>query len=141
MTFALPKKTRILWQLRTSFIIAPIYALIVSFCRIYPTILLPTAIVLAIGSVFLLLYISLYLKLYKVSLDDSTICLSKGIVFKSTIIIPNARLAFIKSVSTPITHCLNLKCVILKVAYGLVFIPEIECKIAERIIGMAKNEQ
>lgn len=141
MTFALPNKTRILWQLRTGFVIAPIYALVVSFCRIYPIIILPTAIVFAIGSVFLLIYISFYLKSYKITLDGSIIYISKGIIFKSTTIIPNPRLAFTKSISTPLTYYLNLKCVILKVAYGWVFIPEIECEIAERIIGTVKNEQ
>ena len=141
MTFALPNKTRILWQLRTGFVIAPIYALVVSFCRIYPIIILPTAIVFAIGSVFLLIYISFYLKSYKITLDGTIIYISKGIIFKSTIIIPNLNIAFKKSISTPLTRFLNLKCLILKIAYGWVFIPEIEYKLAERIIGTVKNEQ
>ncbi|MBR5473701.1 MAG: hypothetical protein IKU82_06920 [Clostridia bacterium] len=140
MTFALPNKTRILWQLRTGFIIAPIYALIVGFCRIYPSIVLPTAIVLSIGSVFLLIYISFYLKSYKITVDGSIFYLSKGIIFKSTVIIPNPSIAFKKSISTPLTRYLNLKCVILKIAYGWVFIPEIDCEVVERIIGTVNNE-
>lgn len=140
MTFALPKITRVLWQIRISLIIAVIYFVIVAFWRFSPTVLLPTTIAMAFGSVFVLVYISFYLKRYTVYADNSGIYIKKGIIFKTIVIIPYPRLAFIKSFTTPVTAGLHIKSIILKVSRGLIFIPELEKNSAERLIEMMRNE-
>lgn len=140
MTFALPQKTRILWQIRTFLFFVLLYSAVVSFCRIFPTALLPTTIVLAIGSVFVLLYISIYLKQYKINVNGSIVYITKGIFIKTTIIIPNIRLAYIKSFATPMMGWLKLRCIVLKVARGWVFIPELDVINAEKFIKLVKYD-
>ena len=126
MTFALPKKTYLLWQIRALVVLAALYAAIVSFCRNYPNVLLPTTIATAIWSVFLLVYISLYLSKYKISIEKSGLYIMKGIVFKTTIIIPHPHLALIKAFTTPVTYRLNLCGITIKIFRSLIFIPELD---------------
>lgn len=140
MTFALPQKTRILWQIRAFFILVLLYAVVVSFCRIFLTALLPTTIVLAIGSVFVLLYISIYLKQYKINVNSSVLYITKGVFIKTTIIIPHIRLAYIKSFATPMMGWLKLRCIILKVARGWVLVPELDVINAEKLIKLVKYD-
>ncbi len=140
MTFALPKKTRILWQIRISFVFAVLYAPLVVFCRHSPIILLPTTVVVTIGSVFVFVYATIYLKRYKITVDKSGVCLTKGLIIKTVVIVPYARLAFIKSFSTPLAALLKLKCTMLKVSRGWLIIPEIESEQAECLIKMMQND-
>lgn len=140
MTFTLPRKTHILWQIRTFLVFAAVYTVIVIFCRNLPTVLLPTTIAMAIGSVFVLAYVSIYLNKYKITVDNSIVYITKGVIFKTTIIIPHPHLAFIKSFTTPLMSGLKLRCIILKVARGCVFIPELDSKNAENLIRLIRHD-
>ena len=140
MTFALPKKTRILWQARVSLALAALYALVVAFCHNFPFILLPTTIAMAIGSVFVLLYIYFYLMSYTVKIDKNAIYIKKGLFFNTVLIIPYPRLAVVKVFSTPITSALKLRRVLFKVAHGYVVLPEMEQTSAEQLLKAAYYE-
>lgn len=140
MVFVLPKKTKILWQFRTLFILVVLYGLIVVFCQNKLARILPTSIAMAIGSVFIMVYISFYLKKYKIIVDNSGVTIKKGIIFKTTIIIPYPRLALIKKTATPIMFLLNVRCVMLKVTRGWLFLPELDILAANTLIKMMQNE-
>lgn len=140
MTFTLPKKTRILWQLRILLVVAALCVLIVVFCRFYSFIFLPTAIVISIGSVFIFGYIPLYFKSYNIFVDNNCICITKGVFIKTMCIVPYSRLAIVKCFTTPVISVLKLKIVMLKVARGWLFIPEIERKDAALLIKTIYDE-
>ena len=140
MTFALPKKTRILWQARVSLAMAALYALVVAFCHDFPFLLLPTTIAMAIGSVFVLVYISFYFRCYTVKIDKNAVYIKKGMIFRTVLIIPFPRCAVIKSFSTPVTSMLKLRCVLFKVARGWVFVPEIDDFCAEELLKAVRDE-
>ncbi len=134
MTFTLPKKTRILWQLRIFVVVAVLCVALVVFCHFSLWVFLPTLIVVAIGSVFIFYYIPLYFKNYTIFIDDGCICINKGVFIKTMCMVPYCRLAVIKSFATPIISALKLKTVMLKVARGWLFIPEIDCKNVETLL-------
>ena len=126
MTFSLPKKTRVLWQVRIVFAFAFLCAAFAFFSRFTLWFLLPTAIIAAIGLIFSFIYVPFYFRSYKITVDDDSIVISKGVIFKSTDIMPYPRLVFAQSITTPLASFMKLKLVMLKAARGWILIPEID---------------
>lgn len=126
MTFSLPKKTRFLWQVRVIFAFVILCAAVAFFSQFTLWFLLPAAIIAALGLVAAFVYIPFYFKSYTITVDDNSICISKGVIIKTMQIMPFPRLVFAQSFTTPIASAMRLKCVMLKAARGWMLIPEIE---------------
>lgn len=126
MTFTLPQKTRLLWQIRIVFAFAVLCALVAFFSRFTLWFLLPTAIIATLGLLVAFIYVPFYFKSYKITVDDNSIIITKGIFFKTTHIMPYPRLVFAQSFTTPLSAAMKMKCVMLKAARGWMLIPEIE---------------
>ena len=126
MTFSLPKKTRFLWQVRVIFAFVILCAAVAFFSQFTLWFLLPAAIIAALGLLAAFVYIPFYFKSYTITVDDNSICISKGVIIKTMQIMPFPRLVFAQSFTTPIASAMRLKCVMLKAARGWMLIPEIE---------------
>ena len=126
MTFNLPQKTRVLWQIRIVLAFALLCAAVAFFSRFTLWFLLPAAVIAALGLGFAIVYVPFYFKSYSISVDDNSISISKGVFFKTTQIMPFPRLVFAQSFTTPLATVMKLKCVMLKAARGWMLIPEIE---------------
>lgn len=134
MTFNLPRKTRVLWQLRIILAFAVLCAVVAFFSRYTLWFLLPTAIIAAIGLIFAFIYVPFYFNSYKITVDDNSISITKGVVIRTTNIMPYPRLVFAQSFTTPLSSALKMKCVMLKAARGWILIPEIENEHAEYLL-------
>ncbi len=134
MKFTLPKKTRFLWQVRIIFAFAVICVAVALFSRYTIWFLLPAAIIATIGLAASFIYIPFYFKSYKIIVDENAIIISRGILIKTTNVMPYPRLIFAKSFTTPLSSLLKLKCVMLKAARGWILIPEIENINADHIL-------
>lgn len=126
MTFKLPKKTQILWQIRFVLAFALLCAAVAFFSRYTLWFLLPAAIIATLGLVFAFIFVPFYFNSYKISVDENSITITKGIIIRTTNIMPYPRLVFAQSFTTPISSAMKLKCVMLKAARGWILIPEIE---------------
>lgn len=135
MTFTLPKKTRLLWQIRIIFAFATVCAAVAFFSRYTLWFLLPAAIIATVGLLFCFIYIPFYFKSYKIAVDDNSIIIKKGILIKTVNVMPYPRLVFARSFTTPISSFFELKCVMLKAARGWILIPEIENDNADFILN------
>ena len=126
MTFTLPKRTRILWQLRIIFAFAVFCAVVAFFSRYTLRFLLPALIIASLGLCFAFVYVPFYFKSYKITVDENSISIKKGVIIKTTQIMPFPRLVFAQSFTTPLSQIMKMKCVMLKAARAWVLIPEIE---------------
>lgn len=126
MTFALPQKTRILWQIRIVFAFALVCVAVALFSRFTLWFLLPAAIIATLGLAFAIIYVPFYFKSYKITVDDNSISITKGVIIRTTNIMPYPRLVFAQSFTTPLSSAMKMKCVMLKAARGWILIPEIE---------------
>lgn len=126
MTFTLPKRTRILWQLRIIFAFAVFCAVVAFFSRYTLWFLLPALIIASLGLCFAFVYVPCYFKSYKITVDENSISIKKGVIIKTTQIMPFPRLVFAQSFTTPLSQIMKMKCVMLKAARAWVLIPEIE---------------
>ena len=134
MTFTLPKKTRLLWQVRIILAFALVCAAVAFFSRYTLWFLLPTAIIATLGLLACFIYIPFYFKSYKISVDENSIVITKGIILKTINVMPYPRLVFARCFTTPLSTFLNLKCIVLKAARGWILIPEIEIDKADVIL-------
>ncbi len=134
MTFSLPKRTRILWQIRILLIFILVCVVVALFSSYSVWFLLPAAIIATVGLLISFIYIPFYFKSYKISVDENSICISKGIFIRTTNIMPFPRLVFAESVTTPLASVFKLKAVMLKAARGWIFIPEIEQENADFLL-------
>lgn len=134
MTFALPKKTRFLWQLRIFFAFAILCAVVAFFSRYTLWFLLPAAIIATLGLCFAFVYVPFYFKSYKIAVDENSISITKGVIIKTIQIMPYPRLVFAQSFTTPLSAAMRMKCVMLKAARGWMLIPEIDNVDAEYLL-------
>lgn len=138
MTFSLPKKTRTLWQIRVVIVFLALCAAVAFFSRFTLWFLLPAAIIAAIGLLAAFVYIPFYFKSFAIAVDENAICISKGVVIKTTQIMPFPRLVFAQSFTSPIASAMHLKCIILKAARGWMLIPEMKNEEAEYLLENLK---
>ncbi len=134
MTFLLPKRTMLLWQIRILFIFILLCVAVALFSGYSLWFLLPAAIIAAIGLLIAFIYIPFYFKSYKITVDENSISISKGIIIKITNIMPFPRLVFAESFTTPLASFFKLKAIMLKAARGWILIPEIDNENAEFLL-------
>lgn len=135
MTFSLPKKTRALWQLRIILVFVLLCAIVAFFSRYSLWFLLPAAIIATLGLIFAFIYVPFYFNSYKITVDENSISISKGLIIRTTNIMPFPRLVFAESFTTPLASLMKLKCVMLKAARGWILIPEIEIDNADFLLN------
>ena len=126
MSFSLPKRTRILWQIRIVFAFLCLCASVALFSRFTRWFLFPAAVIATLGLLLAFVYVPFYFKSYKIIVEDNSIIVAKGLFFKTTNIMPYPRLVFARSFATPLASAMKMKCVMLKAARGWMLIPEIE---------------
>ncbi len=126
MTFVLPKRTCALWQIRIVMVFALVCAAFAFFSRYTIWFLLPAAVSASVGLVFAFAFIPFYFKSYKITIDDGSIIINKGVIFKVTNIMPFPRLVYAQSFATPISTAMKIKGIMLKAARAWIFIPEID---------------
>lgn len=141
MIFTLPKRTRLLWQLRVLVAVATFCVVVIGLFGFTLRGLLPTTIVLSIGSAFIFGYIPVFCENYQILVDDTGLKITKGVFIKETLIIPRPRLAFVKSIATPTLNLLNLRLVMLKVSREWIVIPEMDKKDINRLLAVLYNEK
>ncbi len=141
MTFSLPKKTRFLWQVRILLIFILLCAAVALFSGYSLWFLLPAAVIAAIGLAVAFIYVPFYFNSYKITVDENSISISKGLIIRTTNIMPFPRLVFAQSYTTPIASLLKLKCVMLKAARGWILVPEIEDENAELLLNNLRTRK
>ena len=134
MTFYLPQKTQVLWQIRIVTVFAILGATVVFFSRYNIWFLLPAAIVVTIGLLICFIFIPFYFKSYKITVDENSIIITKGIIIKTSYIMPYPRLIFAQSFTTPLSSAMKLKSIVLKAARGRILIPEMKHIDAEHLL-------
>ena len=144
--YNLPKKTLLLWQIRTVFLgsILFLLALFLKSLTFYPTFILKiVGIVDIVLTIFITtIYMPFFFKTCKVSVINRGVVVERGIFFKNTHILPFSKLIYTQTYRTPIAVWFGLTAVSLKAARSRVFIPELldsDAKLFILAISEGKN--
>ena len=134
MNYTPERKTVLLWQIRAgvaAFLPAALFLLLFGVNTRY---LLPCSLFAAVVCATAFAFIPLYFKKYSVFVGENAIVVEKGVLVRTSRIMPFKRLVFAAGYQTPLARIMGLKGVKLRAARADLFIPELEISAANRLI-------
>ena len=134
MTFILPQKTLLLWQIRIVFAIVFVCASFLLVAGFSKMVLFLCLIIFIIGFIVSFIYVPIYFKNYELIVEKNCIIIKKGLFFKATIIMPCYNLVFYQTFATPLANMMNMKIIMLKATKKCIFIPELKNADVESIL-------
>ena len=139
-TYALPRKTLLLWRIR----IVLALAVILLFLNYLP---LPKDTAIIIGAIFICLfltaffwYLPKFIKSCRITIIKDSIIIKRGVIIENTHILPFSRLIHTLTIQTPIAKLLSLNTVLLKAARFRIFVPELSQADAESLVAEINSE-
>lgn len=138
---ALPKKTTLLWIIRTIGITLVLVALCYYFSSLFAFLKLVAVIVGIIGLLSATLYLPFFFKSYRIILSNDAVIVKYGIFIKVEHIMPYKRMIYAQSIATPLARALGIAAVRLKAARSYLLVAEIEKESVQSIIDfLAEGE-
>ena len=95
---------------------------------------LPAFLLLASGALAVLWYLPAYVDSFSVTVDGNSVTVNRGVIIRTSRIMPYKRLVFAGGYSTPLARALGLKGVVLRAARADIRIPEMDSAAADRLI-------
>lgn len=120
----LPIKTLILWQIRM--IVAGLFGLglLTYTCVGFSWYLSAALITIVFLLVLILWYVPAIFKSYKISYINGAVVIEKGVIIKTTHVMPYSKMIYTQSITTPLAKLFGLSAITLKAARSRIFIPE-----------------
>ena len=131
----LPKKTLWLWQLRCIGFYFILIALCAYFYASYKFLLTASAIVTAICLVTVFWYLPYFIGSYRIICSGEGVVIKRGVIIKTTHIMPYSKLIYTQTYTTPVAKLLGLTAISLKAARTIIFIPEMRLNDAKRFLA------
>lgn len=135
MSFSVPKKTKILWQLRFAAVVMILCAAVASFSPLSKWLWLPCGIIGLLGILLIFVYLPAYFANCRITVGDDAVMVTRGVFIRTTHIMPYPRMIYVQSYTTPAATALGLCGVTLKAARGIMVIPEMEKENAEMLLA------
>lgn len=131
----LPFKTLILWQIRMIAIGLLGLGLLTYTCVGFSWYLTAALVLVVLFLVLSLWYVPALFKTYKISYINGAVVIEKGVIIKTTHVMPYSKMIYTQSITTPLAKLFGLSAVTLKAARSRIFIPEFP---KERVEDFAK---
>lgn len=135
-----PQKTVRLWQLRAFAAAAVIVLTLLRFSALTLWMLLPSGIAAAAAAVLIFWYIPKRFKSYKIEVNRQCITVYRGFIIKAEYILPEARMIYAGTYNSPLARKYRLSGVTLRAARGMLILPEISKRDAEKILAAVSGE-
>ena len=141
MPYKLPTKTLRLWQIR-----ALLLDLIVLVICLYFHISIGwfLQIYCLFTSFFLLLifwYLPKYIKAYSIRISGDSVIIESGVFIKTTHIMPELKMIYTQTFTSPIAKRFNITAISLKAARSRIFIPEMKETDVKSILSLLSKEE
>lgn len=134
MNFKLDKKTLLLWRIRTGGAALAAALIFVLLCKYSLYFLIPAAVFVCAGVAAVFWYLPAFFGGYSIFVGENSVTVTRGVIIRTSHIMPFKRLVFAGSYSTPLSKVLGLKGVTLRAARASLVIPEIDGAAADRLI-------
>ena len=139
MSFSVPKKTKILWQLRFAAVVMILCAAVASFSPLSKWLWLPCGIIGLLGILLIFVYLPAYFANCRITVGDDAVMVTRGVFIRTTHIMPYPRMIYVSSFSSPIARRLGICAVVMRAARGFILVPEIKIKDVEMISKKAEG--
>ena len=134
MNYKLESKTLLLWRIRVGAAALAAALIFVLLCKYSLYFLIPAAMFLCAGVAAVFWYLPAFFGGYSIFVGENAVIVTRGVIIKTSHIMPFRRLVFAGSYSTPLSKFLGLKGVTLRAARASLLIPEIGSDAADRLI-------
>jgi membrane protein YdbS with pleckstrin-like domain len=130
----LPRKTMWLWQIRFAVINFIIIGLCVYFYASYKFLFYAGALITAVCLFTIIFYIPLFVRSYRIRCTKGGVVINRGVIIKTTHIMPYSKLIYTQTFTTPLAKILGLKALSLKAARSRILVPELPEADAETLL-------
>ena len=141
MNYKLDKKTLLLWRIRISGAALAAVLLFVAFSGYSVYSFVPAALAAFAGLAADFWYLPAFFRGYTVFVGENAVIVTRGVIIKTSHIMPFKRLVFAGSYSTPLSKILGLKGVVLRAARANLVIPEIGKDAADSLVYGISGEK
>lgn len=132
--YAIPKRTKFLWQIRIGIVGLIPTAVCYSLTGLTLWLLLPAVLLTVFLVAILFWYLPRFFADYDMILSGNSIIINRGVFIKTTHIMPFSRLVYAQSFSTPLAKSMGLAALSLKAARSIIVIPELKISDVEYMI-------
>ena len=136
-----PRSTVRLWRLRTAaaagFIALPLFRLL----SLTLWMLLPAGIIVLAAAVLMFWYIPRRFSSYLIRVNRQCITVYRGFIIKAEYILPQPRMIYAGTYTSPLARKYRLSGVTLRAARGMLVLPELSKKDAEKILAAASGDR
>ena len=135
----LPKRTLWLWQLRCIAFYFVIIALCAYFYASHSFLLIAGAVITVVCLASVFWYLPFYIGSYQIICSGEGVVIKRGVIIKTTHIMPYSKLIYTQTFTTPVAKLLGLTAVSLKAARAVVFIPEMRLSDAKHFLAFLSS--
>lgn len=135
----LPKRTRLLWQMRCIGFYLILIALCAYFYASYKFLLIAGAVITVICLVTVIWYIPFFIKSYEIICSGDAVVIKRGVLIKTTHIMPYSKLIYTQTYTTPVAKLLGLTALSLKAARSMIVIPEMKLSDAKQLLTLLSD--
>lgn len=139
--YRLPKITLALWEARFLLLEIAFLALLSFFGGGYFWYWLAMRIFCFIFAVFQILYLPFLFRSYKITLRKNAVTIDNGVVIHTTHIMPNTKMIYTQTFTSPLAKKFGLSAVALKAARSFLFIPELPVAVVEQISQLTQKDE
>ena len=139
-TYALPRKTLLLWRIRTSALTVILLLICIYLPLPFDWTLIISSIILFLFSAAFFWYLPKFIKSCRITFANDSVIIKRGVIVENTHILPFTRLIHTQSVQTPLAKLFSLTTVLLKAARFRIFIPELSESDAKSLIRQISAE-
>lgn len=131
--YRLPKSSMCLWTVRSALLTGAVCAVFYWFApyRFIRAYALPT--IIGIGAIITFVYLPLFLSSYKVTVNESSIWVDCGVIFKTQYIMPNKRTVYMETVSLPLDRIFSLSGLLIHASRGVCIVLQLKNAHTEQI--------
>lgn len=138
---ALPKQTKLLWQIRIALIGVIQFAVMFALFSVSLWFVISGAVLAALFIAAVFWYVPAFFDSYDISFSGGAIIINRGVIIRTCHIMPFSRLVYVQSISTPLAKAMGLAALRLKAARIGVTIPEMPVSDTNRFINAVSGKE
>ena len=142
MLYKPPTKTLRLWQIRAILLDLIVLGICLYFHISMRWFLQIYCLFSSFFLIFILWYLPKYINAYNIIIKEDSVIIESGVFIKTTHIMPDIRMIYTQTFTSPIAKKFNITSISLKAARSRIFIPEMkENEVREILLFLSKGEK
>lgn len=140
MPYKLPTKTLRLWQIRAALLDLIVLVICLYFHISIGWFLQIYCLFTPFFLIFIFWYLPKYINAYSIGIKKDSVIIESGVFIKTTHIMPDSRMIYTRTFTSPIAKRFNITAISLKAARSRIFIPEMKESDVNNILSLLSRD-